>query len=350
MPEQATEAPVPVLEPIFDTPIEPVSATESRETEVFVPEPEPSEPEPSEPDATATAPKVAPAPEPDPMFLTPSPGSTLPPQPLMTVPATETEPQPSMTTPSVDPQLPQSIEPLTVPPAFETVVPEPWPAAGPILGSGPVMAPRSAPEKSVKRSRLSSVREAFSEAGEEVRERFDNLPRPSFEVPHWMEKLGSSSTSKQDVPTTNQTPASRSQNSDAQSSAGPRRFHDAQNATGKPGQAMLQGHRSAVARRESPRTPGLPAVSPRPASAPQTAMRAPSRQPAFAPAQPGVQPTRVMTLSGPVRPRPSIPVPQFDTPDWIEDPPVQWPSPPVSQTAHRLSSALRFAGQPKVVR
>ncbi|MBL8811574.1 MAG: hypothetical protein JNM43_15500 [Planctomycetaceae bacterium] len=331
--EKTTEDSVPVLEPIFAPTIEPVSASKSSETEVFVPEPEPSEP-----DAPSNGPRVAPAPEPDPMFLTPSASSALPPQPLMTVPAAEFEP-------------PQSNEPLPAPSVSETIVSEPLSVPGPVFGTGPMASPRSTPEKPAKRSRLSSMREAFSEAGEEVRERFDNLPRPSFEVPNWMEKFGSDSTSKPEAPA-KQTPAAGGQDFGPQSSAGPRRFHDAQNATGKPGQAMLQGNHSAVARREQSRTTRLPTGSPRPASAPgpQMAMRAPSRQPVYVPTQPGNQPARVMTFNGPVPPRPSIPVPRFDTPDWVEDPPVQWPSPPVSQTAHRISSALRFAGQPKVVR
>lgn len=343
--KESTEDPAPVLEPVFDPTIEPVSAIESSETELFVPEPGPSKT-----DATASVPRVAPAPEPDPMFLTPSASSALPPQPLMTVPATEFEPQPTNATPPVDQQASPSTGPLSVPPVFETVVTEAWPGYGPVLDSGPMMSPRPAPEKSTKRSRFASVRDAFSEAGEEVRERFDNLPRPSFDVPNWMEKFGSDSASEPEVPAAKQTPAAGGQNSGAKNSAGPRRFHNAQNASGKPGQAMLQGNRSAVARREPSRTTGLPTGSPRPATVPQTAMRAPSSQPAYVPAQPGVQSSRVMTFNGPAIPRPSMSVPQFDTPDWIEDSPVQWPAPPVSQTAHRISSALRFAGQPKVVR
>ncbi len=350
-----SEDEVPVLEPIIDPSVEPASAKETADSELFIPQPETSEP-----DATSS-PKSVPAPEPDPMFQVPSTNSGLPPQALMTVPASP-EPAPAFSdaapvqasAPPVAPVLvPQpKTEPRSVTPSFDTTFSQSWPSPESVPAGRPMATPRTAPEKAGKRSRFSAVRDAFSEAGEEVRERFDNLPRPSFDVPNWMEKLGSDSepSSEPMAPRPSQAPVPS--NPGASNSAGPRRFHDAQNATGKPGQAMVQGHPSAVARREPNRPVNIPTGSPRPASAPQTVMRTPGA-PAYVQTQPNVQPPRVMSFSGPALPRPAMAgpaVPRFDTPDWIEDPPVQWPSPPVSQTAHRLSSALRFAGQPKVVR
>ncbi|MFO0976178.1 MAG: hypothetical protein U0996_07240 [Planctomycetaceae bacterium] len=353
---QVSEDDVPVLEPIIDPSVEPASATKTAESVPFAPEPKASET-----DATSSQ-KVVPFPEPDPMFQTPSAVSGLPPQALMTVPAApEPFPAPfnpapagtstSSTSPIVEEPFPQpqTAPPMMMTPGVDTSVPQSWSFYESVPAAGSEKAHRSAPEKAGKRSRLSAVREAFSEAGEEVRERFDSVTRPSFDLPNWMEKLGSDSpTSESMAPGSFQAPVQS--NPGASNAAGPRRFHDAQNATGKPGQAMVQGHPSAVARREPNRPVNLPTGSPRPASASQTVMRTSGQSPVYMPTQPNVQPARVMTFNGPGVSRPSMPVPQFDTPDWIEDPPVQWPSPPVSQTAHRLSSALRFAGQPKVVR
>ncbi len=346
-----SEEPAPVLEPIRDSAtVEPASASKASLPELFMPEPMNDDTNKVQPVA---AEKEVPTPQPDPMFLTPSANSTLPPQALRAIPIPEE--------PSHVPAAEPTASTLTIPPHRITSPVVSTPAAPStetvVIWESPVPqspAPSSKGKKS--RSRFSDMRDAFSEAGEEVRERFDSIPRPSFEAPNWMENLrGGSDASEASKPTT--APAAPPVHPN---SVGPRRFHDSQNATGKPGQAMLQGSRANVAHRDSGRThpaQQLNAQVARPAVSSQPKLSGPVRQnsPAGVPATAQNQPRRVMghrgqTVSRSALPVPNLSVPRFDTPDWIEDPPVTLPSPPISQTAHRISSALRFAGQSKSVR
>lgn len=347
----ANEEPAPVLEPIRDSAtVETASASKASLPELFMPEPMNDDTNKVQPVA---AEKEVPTPQPDPMFLTPSANSTLPPQALRAIPIPEE--------PSHAPAAERTASTLTIPPDLKTPPVVSTPAAPStetvVIWESP-MPPSPAPSSKGKttRSRFSAMRDAISEAGEEVRERFDNIPRPSFEAPNWMEKLrGESDSSDSASPPTAPVvpPAQRN-------SVGPRRFHDAQNAAGKPGQAMLQGSRANVARRDSGRTQQ---AQPTNAQVARSAVSSPPRlsgpvrqnSPAGVPATAQNQPRRVMGHNGQTVSRsalsvPNLSVPRFDTPDWIEDPPVTLPSPPISQTAHRISSALRFAGQSKSVR